>query len=277
MISLVLAAVLASTELDGAATAFDAGKGVELMGTGGLLGLSPSGTFRAALRLRGVRSSKSRQGTVWFNDHRLAILEARPADADRALFVTAYEGLLRRHVDEGFVLLPFRTPVKLPFPFDLGLALSAARWERVVNDGWSLETARVTLFLDAVRAPTARFHLGLGPTLAHTMRGGNGAPLTHDLMPLTGVQGLASLESEDGLWVLRAEGIAGWTFTPGSAAPGTFRARGELVGERVLVAINDQPIAVTLRGTGAFRDRGGGARSEFCVQAGLTVRFFSAQ
>lgn len=278
MTPLLLALVLGvqPESVDTFATEFDPGRGIELTETGGLLGLDASTTFTASLRIRGVRSSKSKQGTIWFNDHRLARLEARPAYADRAIFVTAYEGVLRRHVDEGFVLLPFSPPVKLPFPFDLGLALTAARYERIVNDGWSLETARVTLFFDAVRAPTARFHFGLGPSLAHTLRG-NGAVLTHALMPLTGIQALATLESEDGRWVLRAEGVAGWTFDPGANAPGEFRARGEIVGERVLLAINDQPIALTLRGTGAWRDRGGGARSEIAVQAGLTVRFFSAQ
>ena len=222
-----------------------------------------------------MRNSRSKQGTVWFNDHRLAHLELRPAAQDRALTLTAYEGLLRRHVDEGNVLLPFTPPVKLPFPLDLGISFSVARWERVVADGWAFETARVTLFFDAVRAPTARFHLGLGPTLSHTMRGGVGAPLAHELMPLTGLQALAALETEDGRWVLRAQGVAGWTFVPGGNA-GTFRARGELVGERVLIAINDQPIALTLRATAAFHDVGGSGSSEWSVQAGLTLRLFSA-
>lgn len=256
---------------------FDAGRGVELSGMGGGLGLSGSSTFSASLRLRGVRNSRSKQGTVWFNDHRIAHFEVRPDLQNRALFVTAYEGLLRRHVDEGYLLLPFTPPVKLPFPFDIGLAFSVARWERVVADGWSFETARVTLFFDAVRAPTARFHLGLGPTLSHTMRGGLGAPLTHELMPLTGVQALATLESENGRWLLRAQGVAGWSFEPGASSAGTFRARGELVGERILIAINDQPLAVTVRATAAFRDVAGSASSEWSVQAGLTLRLFSAQ
>jgi hypothetical protein len=258
------------------AVCFDAGRGVELSGYGGLLGPSASSTLSASVRLRGVRNSRSKQGAVWFNDHRLAHFELRPDDKDRALTVTAYEGLLRRHVEEGYLLLPFNPPKKLPFPLDLGIAFSVARWERAVANGWAFETARVTLFFDAVRAPTARFHLGLGPSLAHTMRGGLGAPLTHELMPLTGLQALATLESEEGRWLLRAQGVAGWTFEPGRS-DGTFRARGEVVGERVVFAINDQPVAVTLRATAAFRDVGGGALSEWTVQAGLTLRLFSAQ
>src|SRR4051812_33276973 len=110
-------------------TCFDAGKGVELGVLGGLDGLDASSTLSASVRIRGVRDSRSKQGTVWFNDHRAARLELRPAERDRAFFATAYEGVFRRHVDEGYLLLPTRPPVKLPFPFDIGLAVSVARFD----------------------------------------------------------------------------------------------------------------------------------------------------
>lgn len=108
------------------------------------------------------------------------------------------------------------------------------------------------------------------------MRKDLGAPLVHELMPLTGLEALAAFESEEGRWAVHASGVAGWTFEPG-ATQGTFRARGEVVGERVLIAINNQPISVSLRATGAFRDLGGKASSEWTLQAGLSVRLFSAQ
>ena len=177
---------------------------------------------------------------------------------------------------EGYLVLPTNPPIKIPFPIDIGLAITGTRFEYVVGDGWALQTARVTLFFDAVRSPTARFHLGLGPTIAHSMRGGIGAPITQELMPLTGVQALAAFESADGRWALRAQAVAGWTFVPG-ATTGTFRARGELVGERVVIAINNQPISVSLKATGAFHDVGGSATSEWSVQAGLSLRLFSSQ
>ena len=258
------------------ATCFDAGKGLELSGYGGLNELSASSTLTLSWRMRGARDSKSKRGTIWFDDHRGPIIAFRPGEHDRSFTITSYEGLFRRHVPEGFLVLPTNPPVKIPFPLDIGLAITGTRFEYIFGDGWALQTARVTLFFDAVRSPSARFHLGLGPTLSHTMRGGNGAPLQHELMPLTGLQALASLESSTGRWALYAQGVAGWTFDPGKSQ-GTFRARGELVGERVLIAINNQPISVSLKATAAFHDLGASATSEWTVQAGLSLRLFSSQ
>ncbi len=258
------------------ATCFDAGKGLELSGYGGLDGLNASSTLTLSLRIRGARDSKSKRGTVWFDDHRGLITAFRPGEADRSFTLTAWEGLFRRHVTEGFLMLPTNPPIKIPFPLDIGLAITGTRFEYIFAGGWALETARVTLFFDAVRSPTARFHLGLGPSLAYTLRGGTGGAISHELMPLTGLQALAAFESANGRWALRAQGVAGWTFEPGRS-DGTFRARGELVGERVVLAFNNQPLSVSLRATGAFHDVGGKATSEFTVQAGLSLRLFSSQ
>jgi hypothetical protein len=258
------------------ATCFDAGKGLELSGYGGLDGLNASSTFTLSVRMRGARDSQSKRGTIWFDDHRGFITSFRPGATDRSFSITAWEGLFRRHVPEGFLMLPTNPPFKIPFPLDIGLAFTGTRFEYLWGGGWAVQAARVTLFFDAVRSPTARFHLGLGPTLAYTIRGGVGSAITHELMPLTGLQGLAAFESANGRWALHASGVAGWTFEPGQSQ-GTFRARGELVGERVVLALNNQPISVSLKATAAFRDLGGTATSEWTVQAGLSLRLFSSQ
>ena len=258
------------------ATCFDAGKGVELSGYGGLDGLAASSTITFSVRMRGARDSVSKKGTIWFDDHRGFITSFRPGDADRSVSITAYEGLFRRHVSEGFLVLPTNPPFKIPFPIDIGLSITGTRFEYVFKDGWALQTARVTLFFDAVRSASARFHLGLGPTIAHSMRGGTAAGITQELMPLTGLEALAAFESADGRWALRAQGVAGWTFVPGQTS-GTFRARGELVGERVVLALNNQPISVSLKATAAFHDLGASSTSEWTVQAGLSLRLFSSQ
>lgn len=112
--------------------------------------------------MRGGRDSKSKRGTVWFDDHRGPMVAFRPGPADEALTVTAYQGLFRRHVKEGFVMLPTSPPIKIPFPLDIGLAITGTRFETLFAGGWAVQTARVTLFFDAVRSPSARFHLGWG-------------------------------------------------------------------------------------------------------------------
>ena len=48
------------------------------------------------------------------------------------------------------------------------------------------------------------------------------------------------------------------------------------MGERILLALNDQPIALSLRLNGAWTDVGGSGRSEWGAQLGLTLRMFSA-
>lgn len=258
-------------------TCFDPGRGLELSAGGSARSLSGGLDLGLSVRVRGERDSRSKAGTSWLLAHRLALVDGRWSPLERHLTLTAYEGLARRHVDEGFVLLPTTPPIRLPFPFDVGLWGRAARYERRVEEGfgWSFETVRLAMLLDPLRQGSGRFHLGLGPTLAHLMRH-DGATLRHELTPLTALQLVVSLESEDGLWVFRALGHVGWTFDPAAfAAGGTLRARGELSLERVLVALNDQPISLQLKAGGAFRDAGALQQSEWSVGGAIKVQLFA--
>jgi hypothetical protein len=258
-------------------TCFDPGRGLELYTGGSARSLGGGLDAGLGLRLRGERDSKSKAGTSWLLAHRLLAFDARWAPAERHLGLTAYEGIARRHVDEGSLLLPTTPPIRLPFPFDLGLYGRAAQYERRVEDGpgWTLETARLAVLLDPLRSSSGRFHLGFGPSLAHLLRH-DGSELHHELTPLTALQVVVSAESEDGLWVFRASGHAGWTFDPGAFPSGaTFRARGELMLERVLVALNDQPVSLQLKAGGAYRDAGALAQSEWSVGGAVKVQLFA--
>ena len=202
---------------------------------------------------------------------------ARLSPAERNLRLTAYEGVARRHVDEGFLLLPTNPPARLPFPLDLGLYARVARYERRVEEGtgWTLETARIAMLLDPVRSPSGRYHFGLGPALAHQLTH-DGTALRHELTPLTALQVVMSFESDDGLWVFRTVGHAGWTFDPTAfQSGGAFRVRGEVSLERVLVAVNDQPVSLQLRAAGAFNDAGSVKQSEWSVGGALKLQLFA--
>src|SRR5437763_704602 len=109
-------------------TCFDPGRGLELYTGASARSLTGGLDAALSLRLRGERDSKSKAGTSWLLAHRLAAVDARwsPA-AERDLVLTAYEGIARRHVDEGSLLLPTTPPIRLPFPIDLGLYGRAAR------------------------------------------------------------------------------------------------------------------------------------------------------
>ena len=257
-------------------TCFDPWTGVEVGGGAGVQGGGGSGLLVAGLRYRGERDSKFKVGSTWLLAHRLGATELRWSGGLPALTVTAYEGYFRRHVPEGMLVLSTNPPRKLPFPFDVALAGSVARYERRLEDGadWSLETARVTAMFDPLRSPSGRFHLGFGPSAALRLRS-DGKTVTMDLTPLTALALFFNLESDDGLWVLRGNALAGWTVAPEAAAKLTFRARGELEASRVLVALNDQPISVFVRASGASLDAGSLPRSEWSASVGLMVRLFS--
>lgn len=253
---------------------FDPGDGL-LLGTGGRVqGGQGAPSLRAGVHIRTGRTSGSK-GTPWFNSHRLLGVEAW-GGRRRGLTATAYDGTLRRHLEEGFILVPTARPVRIPFPFDVTLALRAGHLERRVweGPGWTLETGRVGLLVDPVRSQTGRAWLGVGPVASHTLRRSR-REAEHTLSPFTTLLLDAGLESADGLWALRGSGLAGWSY--GFEGGAYFRARAEAGLERVLLAVQEQPVVLQVSGAYAHRDAGLPRHSEWTVGAGLAVRAFSAR
>lgn len=287
MLALALALLLSSapaqeescfgrTETGGSfATCFDPGRGL-LLGFGGLvLDGAASPELRAGILARTERISRTK-GTPWINSHRLLVTEARGGTARRGLTSTLYEGNLRRHLEEGFILVPTARPVRIPFPFDLSLALRLGHYERRVweGPGWTLETGRVALLLDPVRSPTARTWLGVGPAASHTVRHSREGT-EHELSPFTSLLLDAGYETEDGAWVARATALAGWTV--GLDGTMRFRTREEASFERLLLAVNDHPVWLRLSGEHVHADAGIAQRDEWSVGLGLTLRAWSAR
>ncbi|WP_141332595.1 hypothetical protein [Myxococcus sp. AB025B] len=253
---------------------FDPGEGL-VVGSGvvmndGVQALS----LRASVRLRSGRTSRSK-GTPWFNNHRLVDVELWDG-ARRGLSFTAYDGLLRRHLEEGFILIPTARPLRIPFPFDVTVALRAAHLERRVweGPGWTLETGRVGLLVDPIRSETERAWFGVGPVATHTLRHSRDGT-SQELSPFTSLMFDGGLESEDGLWALRASGLAGWTH--GVDGGTSFRMRADASLERVFLAVADQPVALRLSGGAVQGDAGLFRRDTWTVGASLVVRAFSAR
>jgi hypothetical protein len=255
------------------ATCFDPGKGL-LLGAGALMRdgeVSPE--FRTGILVRTAHISRSK-GSPWINTHRLLVTEARSGTARRGLTSTLYEGNLRRHLEEGFILVPTARPVRIPFPFDLSLDLRLGHYERRVweGPGWTLETGRAALLLDPVRSPTARMWLGVGPAASHTVRSSREGT-EHELSPFTSLLLDAGYETENGAWVARATALAGWTV--GLDGVMRFRTREEASFERLLLAVNDHPVWLRLSGEHVHADAGIGRRDEWSVGLGLTLRAWS--
>ncbi|MEW5740768.1 MAG: hypothetical protein AB1938_17705 [Myxococcota bacterium] len=259
------------------AVCFDPWKGLEVGGgpaldTGGL-----TGTLLVDLRFRGERESRSKQESTWLTLHRVGAFSLRGVEGHVAVRTTLWNGYFRRHVPEGVLLVPTTPPLRLPFPLDVALSGEVLTYERRLAEGddWALEPARLAFLLDPLRAASSRFHLGLGALAGYRMRSVSGV-LVHDLTPLTAATLFADVESEDGLWVLRASAAAGWTFSPG-APSGAFRARGELDAARTLAALNDQPLSVFVHARAAWADAGARATSEVVVTAGVRLTLFSSR
>jgi hypothetical protein len=253
---------------------FDPGDGL-LLGTGlRVRDGERAQSLRAGVIIRTGRTSRSK-GTPWFNSHRLLGVEAWGGE-QRGLIATAYDGTLRRHLEEGFILLPTARPVRIPFPFDVTLAPRLGHLERRVweGPGWTLETARVGLLVDPVRAETGRMWLGVGPAASHTLRHSPDGD-EHTVSPFTTLMLDSGLESADGLWALHASGLAGWSL--GFEGGTYFRARAEAGLEQVLFAVQDQPVVLQVSGAYVHRDAGLARGSEWTAGAGLAVRAFSAR
>lgn len=257
------------------ATCFDPGKGL-LLGFGGLMRDGEAAPeLRAGILVRTARYSRSK-GTPWLNTHRLLVTEAHTGTARRGLTSTLYEGNLRRHLEEGFILVPTARPVRIPFPFDLSLGLRLGHYERRVweGPGWTLETGRAALLLDPVRSPTPRVWLGVGPAASHTVRYSREGT-EHELSPFTSLLLDAGYESENGAWVARATALAGWTV--GLDGTTRFRTREEGSFERLLLAVNDQPVWLRLSGEHVHADAGLARRDGWSVGLGLTLRAWGSR
>ncbi|MGV3619523.1 MAG: hypothetical protein ACO1OB_01830 [Archangium sp.] len=259
------------------ATCFNPWKGIGLAGSFDLSNGAPGAAFNTGFRLRTEGDSKSKTDSTWHALYEIGATQVRPVDSQVAVEVTAFNALFRRHVREGVLLLPFNPPVQIPFPLDMAFHTSVARYERRLSEGddWSFEPVRLSVLFDPLRSASSRFHLGIGFTAAYRLRQVS-QQLVHEVTPLTAGTIVFSFESEEGLWFARGALTAGGSFTVSNPTL-AFKARGEVELSRVVFAVADQPIAVFVRGSAAWRDAGARETSEYSVQAGLSLRLFSSR
>lgn len=256
-------------------TCFDPGTGW-LLETGALVREgAPTAELRTGFLLRTSRTSHSK-GTPWINTHRLGVTEAWLSPERRGLITTLYEGQLRRHLEEGFILVPTAHPVRIPFPFDLTFSVRLGHYERRVweGPGWTLETGQAAVLLDPLRSGSPRLWLGVGPAASHLLRSSRQG-LTQELSPFTSLLLDAGYETEDGGWVMRATALAGWTLGLDSGPRARTRAEASL--ERLVLAVNDQPLWVRLSASHVHADAGVARGDEWTVGLGLTLRAGSAR
>lgn len=254
-------------------TCFAPGQGLELSAGG--VGAAPQGEALAAglaLRLRSdTFTSTGRR--EWLRD--LAFLEARARfqgsyGAPRSAEATLFGGLFLRRLAEPFLLVPGPRPIRLPFPFDVGLAIDAgsARWTGggARPEAVEVEAMRGALLLDVARHLGARVRrAAFGPEVSWAIRFEEGSKPVQSLAPFTAGRVELRAESVDGLASVGLSGRAGALLRfPGEA--GLFWD-GRLAAERVVVAVNDVPVAAYLEASA----RGGALERELAAGAGVRV------
>jgi hypothetical protein len=228
-------------------------------------------SLEIGLRLRRSRASRTLGDLTWATEHR--ILESSVELSEHAparIRALAYEGVFQRHLEEGFILVPTRTPLRIPFPFDIAIAPSFGGYERDRSTGIGdrLELARCALLLDAARDPAGISRLAIGPEVSYAISRPSAGGIQHELEPLSGGQLRLRRESGDGLWAAEARASAGWLLVPGGQSG--LLARGEAALERVVLAINDEPVSLRLDARGEER-RAGEPRRELFAGLGLVA------
>lgn len=203
---------------------------------------------------------------TWQIDHRFVSGWIHPVrrvyQPLRAFDATLYSVTALRHDELPSIVLPSSPPMSVAFPFDVGFETQLGQVsvpERLpvsLADGGRLPLVRVgvshaAMILDPWRSGVvgrsfeiaigARYDLDVhgGPTL-HTPK------VLHRVAPMTATSLRFRTQSDDGLWLVdcRAEVVPHWT----SESIWKVAAAGSARIERIVLALNDEPITAMLEG-----------------------------
>jgi hypothetical protein len=225
------------------ATCFDPGNRASLTaGTDGVGG---------ALALRHVIRFDDEPDLEWKMEH--VIGEATHAAwADRFAGVV-YRGRYLRHSRDGHIVLPLGRPRKVFLPFDIGALaeVGVLRWRTgtaadAADATATLGVVKTAALIDLARSRSFRRRFAIGPVARWDLELERHpvAIARHVVAPFSA--GIASLrlESQTGRLTgeLRVEAGAAWT----SDAGWRPEASAEATVERVVLAVNDRPIALVL-------------------------------
>jgi hypothetical protein len=259
--------------------AFDPASVVRL---GVLGGAEHEGAFAGALELElgvGYRTVESSGGTsgegaeqvAWTFEHRFGWTRLQPlrtaAAGAPALDATAYAGAFMRHSAEPSLTLPSSPPRRVFFPFDVGVECELGRLQLRPLDGererLEVEVARAGVVLDPWRAgrPGNDLRLGLGVRYDVELAGRPGLSdpeARHRLAPFTAAWARFRWQDEPGLTALEVLVDAFPHWSPGRGWDAGAEAHARV--ERVLVALDDQPLALVAETSWAHRPDGPAGR-----------------
>lgn len=203
-----------------------------------------------SVKLRHLIRFDDEPDLVWKLEH--DITEVTWGAWHEQLDVSLYRGRFLRHARDGHIVLPFGIPKKIFLPFDIGAETTVGNLKyrpfRPMEDQVSIGVVNIAGLVDFARTRSHGRRLALGPVVRWDVdvdrsMGRLGKVSEHAVSPFTmGVLNL-HFESSDGLWSgeLRAEAGSQWHTQGGWKA----QAEAEATLERIVLAINDRPIALT--------------------------------
>ena len=212
---------------------------------------------------------KEEDRITWQLDHRFLAGRIQPGDR-LEMDLAAYSGSFLRHSAAPYMVLPTDPPQRFYFPFDVGAEARVGR-VRLDPEAIRLSLARASVLLDPWRSgkPGNSLEFGLGVSYDLDLN----SEVIHRVAPFTAVSLRWRLQDDDGLtrFDLRGE------LTPHWASAGGWQLGAETVArfERVLLAFNDEPVALVLEaGYEQLPPAPGSSRvHEFTFLAGLAFGF----
>lgn len=200
--------------------------------------------FGGALALRQVIHFEDDPDLVWKLEHQIG--EVASAGISVGVTGLLYRGRYLRHTRDGHLVLPFGTPKKVFLPFDIGGLVEAGRVTRRSDGTFELGIVKTAALLDLWRSRDFRRRFAIGP-VARWEVAVTSDPIVlghHIVAPFSA--GIANLHAESGNGLT----VADVTLEAGTAwsTEGGWRpdARAEASFERIVVAVNDRPIAIVV-------------------------------
>jgi hypothetical protein len=199
--------------------------------------------FGATLALRHEIHFDDEPDLVWRLEHTL--LDATHAGIENRFSGSLYRAHFIRHARDGHIVIPVGRPKKVFLPFDIGAFAEVGRVTWSDDSAARLGIVNVAGLVDLARAHSFRGRLAIGPSARWAVDLEQMRALgDHHVSAFT--TGMISLhgESSNGRLVgdLRTEGGMVWHTGRGWEAEVT----GEATLERIMLAINDRPIALSL-------------------------------
>ena len=223
-----------------------------------------SAGFGAGASIRHVIDFADDPGVVWKLEHQL--FEASYAGFEDRFSGVAYAGRFLRHARDGHLVLPFGIPRTLFLPFDVGVEAEVGRLAWRPADPIAIAgIIKTAALIDVSRSERFRWRLAIGPLARWDIAVDRFATAIdhHVVAPFSTGVADARFESHGGIVVagVRVEAGTAW-HTAGGWQPEVV-AQARL--ERIVIAVNDRPIALILGGGYAS------ATAELSAQVGARV------